>query len=74
MAVGGYHPRFVDREAELARLHSYAEKGMHAPLLLYGPEGCGKTRLLLELVRRLRGREYLVVYVDALEEDSLEPA
>jgi len=74
LAVGGYRLEFVDREAELAQLQGYAEKGTHAPLLLYGPEGCGKTRLLLELARRLQGREYLVVYVDALEEDSLEAA
>jgi len=61
--------RFVDRVDELGALLGLAERGSGVPIYLYGPEGCGKTRLLRELVGRLRGREgYLVAYIDALEE------
>ncbi len=77
MGVYGVYqaPRFVDRERELGRLLELASRGAYAPLYLYGPEGCGKTRLLRELVERLRGvGDYVVVYVDALEQDSVEKA
>lgn len=61
--------RFVDRGGELTALHMLAERGVGVPLYLYGPEGCGKTRLLREFARRVRGRGgYLVIYIDALEE------
>ncbi len=67
--------RFVDREGEMARLLNLSEKGFYPILFMYGPEGCGKTRLLRELYSRLKSRrEFLVVYVDALESESIERA
>ncbi len=61
--------RFVDRADELGALFGLAERGSGVPVYLYGPEGCGKTRLLREFAGRLSGREgYLVIYIDALEE------
>ena len=64
-------PPLVDREAELTALESMALRGSQLPVYIYGPEGCGKTRLLRELARRLGGRGgFVVVYVDALREDA----
>lgn len=64
-------PRFVDRVYELSALNSLAYRGSSSVLYIYGPEGCGKTRLLKEFVGSFEG---VAVYVDALEESSIEKA
>ncbi len=67
--------RFVNRSEELSILMRYAEVGHYPIYLIYGPEGCGKTRLLKEFISNLRGKnEYLVTYLDALESSSIEDA
>lgn len=59
-------PRFVNRLQELDTLLRYSQNGYYPVLFLYGPEGCGKTRLLKELYAKLRTREdFLAIYVDA---------
>ncbi len=60
-------PPFVDRVEELTYLVKLAEEGSPFPLFIYGPEGCGKTRLLEELTSRLRREGFTVIYVDARE-------
>ena len=67
-------PVFVDRVGEMERLVEVASRGGYLPLYIYGPEGCGKTRLLKEFIRRLRDGEWLAIYVDALEAGSVERA
>lgn len=67
-------PVFVDRVGELERLSEVASRGGYLPLYIYGPEGCGKTRLLKEFARRLLGGEWVVIYIDALEAGSVEKA
>ncbi len=58
-------PPFINRENELSILLEYSERGYYPVFYLYGPEGCGKTRLLLELVKYLQSREdYIVTYID----------
>ncbi len=59
---------FIDRESEIHYLLKVFEQGFYPILYIYGPEGCGKTRLLKELVRKLVDKDnYFVLYVDALE-------
>ncbi len=65
---------FVDRGEELSALAELAARGFYPVLYLYGPEGCGKTRLLLELAGRLERGGYLVVYVDAMSARSVRGA
>jgi len=57
---------FVDREKELRVLEDLALRGSETVLYIYGPEGCGKTRLLREFARRFNG---VAIYIDALSYD-----
>ena len=68
-------PKFVDRAEELKFLEELAAGGFYPVLYVYGPEGCGKTRLLRELYSRIRGREgFTAVYVDAQAAGSVRNA
>ena len=59
------YPPFVNREKELEVLLKYSEEGYYPIFYLYGPEGCGKTRLLLELAKLLHDKEnYFTIYID----------
>ncbi len=65
---------FVDREVELSQLFDFAERGHPFPIAVYGPEGCGKTTLLKCFLEELRDRDYVAIYVDALELQDLNRA
>ncbi len=58
--------KFVNRISEIETLRNLSESNTPSPLYLYGPEGCGKTRLLLEFVNLFPS---IVIYIDALESD-----
>ncbi len=67
--------RFVDRFEELSKLLEYSRRGFYPVLYLYGPEGCGKTRLLKELYNRVREREeFVAIYVDAQSVSNIDEA
>ncbi len=59
---------FIDRELEVHYLLEIFKQGFYPILYIYGPEGCGKTRLLKEVTRKLMGNDsYFVLYINALE-------
>ncbi len=66
MPFAGREIEFVDRETALRQLDELAERGTWRPLVVYGPEGCGKTALLRQARAVLEDRGYHVVYVDPL--------
>lgn len=66
--------RFVDRVWELESLREYSSCFRALVLYLYGPEGCGKTRLLREFVSRFDdffGKDAIAIYIDAIEERDI---
>jgi hypothetical protein len=68
---------FIDRADELKALTEWCSRSRLLPLYIYGPEGCGKTRLLREFVSRFRevfGDKAIAVYIDTLERESIEKA
>ncbi len=60
---------FIDRDAEVQYLLGLAGRGSVFPLFIYGPEGCGKTRLIEEVRDRLKQQDFAVIYIDAKEHD-----
>ncbi|WP_054853002.1 ATP-binding protein [Vulcanisaeta distributa] len=70
-------PPFVNRALELGWLRGWASGFRYVPLYIYGPEGCGKTRLLREFVKKFRdyfGDDGVAVYIDATEGIDLNKA
>jgi len=63
---------FADRERALRQIFEWAEKGTDKPVVVYGPEGCGKTALLRQAFEVLESYNYSVVYVSPLEEEEDE--
>ena len=64
-------PKFVDREIEIAKLLELSKQSSTLPIYVYGPEGCGKTRLFKEFIGMFDG---IGVYIDALERSELDKA
>ncbi len=66
LRFAGIEIEFVDRDRALEQVEELAEKGTHHPIVVYGPEGCGKTALLRQAKEVLEGFGYSVVYVDPM--------
>ncbi len=68
---------FIDRVKEVRALKEFSMYFRGQPLYIYGPEGCGKTRLLREFVCSFNsffGEKAIAIYIDALERKSIEKA
>ncbi len=68
LRFAGVEVEFVDRDVAVAWLEEVAERGTGLPVVIYGPEGCGKTALLRQAALLLEEHGYHVVYVDPLAE------
>lgn len=68
--------RFIDRVREIEAFKDWASESRATPLYIYGPEGCGKTRLLREFVKRFNDffMDGVAVYIDALEDRDVRKA
>jgi predicted AAA+ superfamily ATPase len=58
---------FVDRDRALAQLVEWAERGTRFPVVIFGPEGCGKTAFLRQAASGLRELGYDVFYLHPLD-------
>lgn len=63
----GLEVPFCDRDVALRQFREIAERGTRRPVVIYGPEGCGKTALLRQVALLLEEEGYRVVYVNPLE-------
>jgi hypothetical protein len=63
----GVETEFVDRDRALAQLAEWAERGTRFPVVIFGPEGCGKTAFLRQAAAMLRELGYDVFYLHPLD-------
>jgi len=63
----GVEVAFADRWRALRQIEGFAAGGTWKPVVVYGPEGCGKTALFRQAFEILEGYGYSVVYVSPLE-------
>ena len=66
----GLEVEFTDRQQAVRQIEEIGERGTYPVYLVYGPEGCGKTALLLQ-ARSILEEDfgYHVVYVNPLAEE-----
>ena len=67
----GIEVEFSDRERALAQVEEITKKGTRAPLVVYGPEGCGKSAWLRQSAEILKDAGYDVIYVDLVHRSYL---
>jgi len=63
----GVKAEFVDRDRALAQVVEWAEKSTRWPVVIFGPEGCGKTAFLRQASVMLRELGYDVFYLHPLD-------
>jgi len=63
----GVETEFVDRDRALAQVEEFAEEGTRWPVVIFGPEGCGKTAFLRQAAAMLRELGYDVFYLHPLD-------
>jgi len=62
---------FSDREKALKQIYEVSEKGTSYPLIIYGPEGCGKTSLLKQAAEIFREQGFETFYINPLQRDFI---
>ncbi len=63
----GVKTEFVDRDRALAQIAEWAERSTGFPVVIFGPEGCGKTAFLRQAAAMLRELGYDVFYLHPLD-------
>jgi len=64
----GRSVEFVDRDVAIRAIAELGERGTRFPVVIYGPEGCGKTALFKQVVEVLRELDYAVIRINPLAE------
>jgi hypothetical protein len=65
----GVEVEFCDRERAIHQVEEFAERGTRHPVVVFGPEGCGKTAWLKQAAETLRGLGFEAIYVDPMRKD-----
>ena len=63
----GLEVEFADRDRALQQVQEWSERGTRFPVVVFGPEGCGKTAWLKQAAEILREKGYEVFYIHPLD-------
>jgi len=69
MFAPGLEVDFVDRNRAVEQIYKFCEKGTAAPVVVYGPEGCGKSAWLKQSCEILKEKGFEVIYVDVIHRE-----
>jgi hypothetical protein len=64
--VPGLEVEFVDRNSGVQQILEWGEKSTWHPVVVFGPEGCGKSAWLKQATEILRDMEFDVMYVNPM--------
>jgi len=64
--IPGLEVEFTNREKGVKQIFEWGERGTWQPVVVFGPEGCGKTSWLLQAVEILKEMDYSVIYFNPL--------
>jgi hypothetical protein len=67
----GFKVEFCDRERALKQVEEFARIGTRFPVVVFGPEGCGKTSWLRQATEVLKEREFGVIYFNPMRREFL---
>jgi energy-coupling factor transporter ATP-binding protein EcfA2 len=67
--AAGVEVEFTDRDRALQQVVEWAEEGTRFPVVVFGPEGCGKTAWLKQAAEMLRELGYEAIYVDPMRKE-----
>ena len=71
LRFAGLEVEFADRDRGVQQVLEWADRGSRFPVVVFGPEGCGKTAWLKQAAELLREKGYHVVYVNPLQKEFL---
>jgi len=67
----GLKVEFCDRERAIRQVEEFAERGTWHPIVVFGPEGCGKTAWLKQASEALKEFGFSVIYFNPMRKEFL---
>ena len=67
LPFAGLEVEFADRDRGIQQVQEWSERGTRFPVVVFGPEGCGKTAWLRQAAEILRESGYEVFYIHPLD-------
>jgi hypothetical protein len=71
LSFAGLKMDFCDRDKAIKQVEEFAERGTWHPIVVFGPEGCGKTAWLKQATELLRELGFEAIYVDPIHKDFI---